>query len=54
MTNQNQVMITPQMDYRTAFETDIINILAAPLAEARYIHQRENELFNHQLRFYLS
>ena len=52
MTNQNQAMATPQMDYKTAFETDIINILAGPLAQARYIHQRDNELFNNKLMSY--
>ena len=34
---------------RLAFERDIINLLAGPLAEAKYVALRDNELFNHKL-----
>jgi hypothetical protein len=36
-------------DYLTAFETDIINLLIGPLAEAKHVYNRDDELFNHQL-----
>ncbi len=45
----SQANTPPAIEYKIAFETDIINILAGPLAEAKFIHQRDNELFNHQL-----
>jgi len=32
--------------YQRAFEADMINILVGPLAEAKYITQRDGELFN--------
>lgn len=35
--------------YRRAFEADMINILAGPLAEAKYITQRGGELINPRL-----
>lgn len=36
-------------DYVTAFEADIVNLLIGPLAEAKYIADADNELFNHRL-----
>ena len=36
-------------DYLVAFEADIINLLAGPLAEAKHVYKRDDELFNHQL-----
>lgn len=35
--------------YQIAFEADIINILAGPLAEAKYVAFRDDELFNPHL-----
>ncbi|MGR8998762.1 MAG: hypothetical protein ACU88J_06915 [Gammaproteobacteria bacterium] len=35
--------------YQHAFEADIINLLAGPLAEAKYITQRDGELINPRL-----
>jgi hypothetical protein len=35
--------------YECAFEADIVNILVGPLAEAKYIAQRDDELFNPRL-----
>jgi len=40
-------------DYMTAFEADIINILIGPLAEAKYVYECDNELFNpHLIKIY--
>lgn len=36
-------------DYITAFETDIINLLAGPLAEAKHVHQCDDEFFSSRL-----
>lgn len=36
-------------DYITAFETDIVNILIGPLAEAKYIHHCDDEFFGRLL-----
>jgi hypothetical protein len=36
-------------DYQLAFDTDIINLLIGPLAEAKYVAENDNEPFNHQL-----
>jgi len=38
-----------QKEYRLAFEADIVNILAGPLAEAKYCALRENQVFNPNL-----
>ncbi|MFU8789285.1 MAG: hypothetical protein ACNA7G_09665 [Methylobacter sp.] len=35
--------------YKTAFEADIINLLIGPLAEAKYVADIDDELFNHKL-----
>jgi hypothetical protein len=42
---QNTVM----QDYRVAFEADIINLLIGPLAEAKFIFNGDDKLFNHQV-----
>ena len=40
----------PQQEkYRCAFEADVINLLAGPLAEAKYVAWRDNEAFNANL-----
>ena len=36
-------------DYIIAFEADIINLLIGPLAEAKHVYSRDDELFNHKL-----
>jgi hypothetical protein len=36
-------------DYLIAFEADIINLLVGPLAEAKHVYNRDDELFNHKL-----
>jgi len=45
----NQIMAPLVRDYLVAFEADIINLLAGPLAEAKHVYKRDDELFNHQL-----
>lgn len=47
--DQNEAMAPLVSDYIRAFEADIINLLIGPLAEAKYVHNRDDELFNHQL-----
>jgi hypothetical protein len=47
--DQNEAMTPSAMDYIIAFEADIINLLIGPLAEAKHVHDRDDELFNHQL-----
>lgn len=36
-------------DFMLAAETDIINLLIGPLAEAKFVAETDNELFNHRL-----
>ena len=36
-------------DYQLAYEADIINLLVGPLAEAKYVAERDNELINARL-----
>jgi hypothetical protein len=45
----NQTRASSLRDYLVAFEADVINLLAGPLAEAKHVHKRDDELFNHQL-----
>jgi hypothetical protein len=45
--NQNKPLLA--REYLIAFESDIINLLAGPLAEAKHVYKRDDELFNHQL-----
>ncbi len=47
--DHNEAMAPLVNDYIRAFEADIINLLVGPLAEAKFIHNRDDELFNHQL-----
>lgn len=47
--DDNEAMIPLVRDYLIAFETDIINLLIGPLAEAKHVYSRDNELFNHRL-----
>ena len=46
----NYFSVNEQDDaYQTAFEADMINLLIGPLAEAKHVALRDNELFNRQL-----
>jgi len=47
--DHNDAMVPLVKDYIIAFEADIINLLVGPLAEAKHVYKRDNELFNHQL-----
>lgn len=47
--DRNEAMVPLVKDYIIAFEADVINLLIGPLAEARHVHNRDNELFNHHL-----
>ncbi len=49
LVDHNEAMAPLVKDYIRAFEADIINLLIGPLAEAKYVHNRDDELFNHQL-----
>ena len=40
---------TQIQDYQVAFEADIINLLIGPLAEAKFIFNGDDKLFNHQV-----
>ena len=41
--------VEEQDAYQTAFEADMINLLIGPLAEAKHVALRDNEMFNAQL-----
>lgn len=47
--DQNEAMAPLVRDYIIAFEADIINLLIGPLAEAKHVYNRDDELFNHKL-----
>lgn len=47
--DRNEAMAPPLRDYLIAFEADIINLLIGPLAEAKHVYNRDDELFNQQL-----
>lgn len=49
LTKHNDAMAQLVEDYRIVFETDIVNLLIGPLAEAKYIADIDDELFNHRL-----
>lgn len=46
ITQHHDAAIQLIKDYMIAFETDIINMLAGPLAEAKYIAETDNEPFS--------
>jgi hypothetical protein len=46
---QNQEMAQLIKDYMIAFESDIVNLLIGPLAEAKYVADTDDEFFNHQI-----
>ncbi len=41
--------ITGDMDFKKACESDVMNMLVGPLAEARYVAERDGELFHPDL-----
>ena len=47
--DHNEAMTPLVKDYVCAFEADIINLLIGPLAEAKHVYSRDDELFNHKL-----
>jgi hypothetical protein len=47
--DRNEAMTPLVKDYMIAFEADVINLLIGPLAEAKHVYNRDDELFNHQL-----
>ncbi len=47
--HNDDAMAHPVKDYMIAFETDIVNLLIGPLAEAKHVADIDDELFNHQL-----
>lgn len=47
--DRNEAMTPLVKDYIIAFETDIINLLIGPLAEAKHAYNSDDELFNHRL-----
>lgn len=49
LTAKNEAMETLVSDYLVAFEADIINLLIGPLAEAKHVYHRDNEVFTHKL-----
>jgi hypothetical protein len=49
LTQRNEAMVPLVTDYMAAFEADIINLLIGPLAEAKYVADTDDELFNHRL-----
>ncbi|MGZ8223727.1 MAG: hypothetical protein ACXW0H_01315 [Methylobacter sp.] len=49
LTAHNDAMVQLVEDYMTAFETDIINLLIGPLAEAKYVAYTDNESFSQRL-----
>lgn len=49
LTEHNDAMLQLVEDYRKAFESDIINLLIGPLAEAKHIADSDNEIFKLQL-----
>jgi hypothetical protein len=49
LTEHNDAMVQLVEDYRIVFESDIINLLIGPLAEAKHIAVNDNEPFKLQL-----
>ena len=49
LTKDNDAMMRLVEDYRHVFESDIVNLLIGPLAEAKHIADTDDELFNHRL-----
>lgn len=49
LTKHNDAMVQLLKDYMRAFEADVINLLIGSLAEAKYVADTDDELFNHKL-----
>lgn len=49
LTEHKDAMNQSVKEYMAAFEADIINLLIGPLAEAKYVADKDDELFNRQL-----
>ena len=49
LTEHDDVTVHLIKDYMVAFDADIINLLIGPLAEAKYVADTDDELFNHKL-----
>ncbi|MGZ4979532.1 MAG: hypothetical protein ACXV8O_20545 [Methylobacter sp.] len=49
LTKNNSAMVRLLEDYKVVFESDIINLLIGPLAEAKHIADIDGELFNYRL-----
>jgi hypothetical protein len=47
--DRNNATTQPIKEYLGVFEADIINLLIGPLAEAKYVAEIDDELFNHKL-----
>ncbi|NOR68863.1 MAG: hypothetical protein GQ532_04080 [Methylomarinum sp.] len=47
--NIHQLTDEEQLNYQTAYEADVINLLVGPLAEAKYVSIRDNEALNFNL-----
>jgi hypothetical protein len=47
--NAQHDLAAEQEAYQTAFEADMVNLLIGPLAEAKHVASRDDELFNAQL-----
>lgn len=47
--NADDLSSSDQAAYQTAFEADMINLLVGPLAEAKHVALRDDELFNARL-----
>lgn len=49
LTENNMPHLESTRDFWVAFELDIINLLAGPLAEAKFVAVNDGELFSHRL-----
>ena len=47
--NFDELSTKEQTEFYNAYEADVINLLVGPLAEAKYISIRDNEIFNRHL-----
>ncbi len=47
--NLSELSEQDQHSYQCAYEADVVNLLVGPLAEAKYVSLRDNEIFNFNL-----
>jgi len=58
LNNIYELSTTDQLKYQSAYEADVINLLVGPLAEAKFVSERDDEIFNfnllniHSLNYY--